>query len=298
MPCTSAVRAVGVDATARRSRPETSRPGRGRAPRGRGTGWRCAWPAGPADPAESAGSRPPAAPAPRGDLQDLPCRAPASASPFRPGPKIMVAALPGLPRWFHRTTISLTSGRPEGPTSRSSATFAPPWGGLRPAVRGRRPARPPPGRAPPAAAGNRHVPHVGIDVSRDGRLSRVIPICCLTLGRPEAHRVSQGTRSQPRRDRRSRLPRGHRARRTDGRGLPARGPQARAPPEGGRGLRDRRARGTRSGPTSTRRRSSGSPSRPAPTRSTPATASCPRTRTWPRPARRRASPSSGRRPTS
>ena len=207
----------------------------------------------------------------------------------------MVATPPGQPGWFHRTTISLAPGRSEGPTSRSSATSAPPWRGLRPAVPVPSPTGAPAGRPPPAAAGNRDVPHVGIDVSRDGRLSRVIPICCLTQGRPEAHRVSQGTRSQPWRDRRSRLPRGHRARRTDGRGLPARGPQERAPPQGRRGLRDRRAGAPGPGLPRPARRSSASPSRPAPTRSTPATASSRRTRAGRGLRRRRASRSSARR---
>ena len=119
-------------------------------------------------------------------------------------------------------------------------------------------------------------------------------ICCLTLGPPEAHRVSQGTRSKPWRDRRPRVSGGDRARRPDRGRLPARGPQERAPSEGGRGLRDRRAGAP--GPRLPRPRgaSPGSPSRPARTRSTPATASSRRTRRWPRPAPRPASPSSAR----
>ena len=51
--------------------------------------------------------------------------------------------------------------------------------------------------------------------------------------------------------------------------------------------RDRRARATRCGPTSTSTRSSAPRGGPAPTRSTPATASCPRTRTWPQACARR-----------
>ncbi len=54
--------------------------------------------------------------------------------------------------------------------------------------------------------------------------------------------------------------------------------------------------GIRCGPTSTPRRSSARRCRPVRTRSTRATASCPRTRCWPRPVSARASPSSGRRP--
>ena len=98
--------------------------------------------------------------------------------------------------------------------------------------------------------------------------------------------VPQGPRRQPRRDRHPGVPRRLRARRADGRGLPLRGPQLRAPAQGRRGLPDRRARATRSAPTSTPRRSSAAPSRPAPTRSTRATASSPRTPTSPRPCER------------
>ena len=70
--------------------------------------------------------------------------------------------------------------------------------------------------------------------------------------------------------------------RADRRGVPVRGPQLRAPAQGRRGLRDRRARAP--GPRLPRpggdRRGGGA--RAAPTRSTPATASCRRTRTSPR----------------
>ena len=80
--------------------------------------------------------------------------------------------------------------------------------------------------------------------------------------------------------------------RADGGGLPVRGPQLRAPAQGRRGLRDRRARPPGPRLPRTRRRSSTRPCAPVPTRSTRATASSRRTRTWPRPARAPASRSS------
>ena len=75
-----------------------------------------------------------------------------------------------------------------------------------------------------------------------------------------------------------------------------RGPQLRPPPEGRRGVPDRRARASRPGLPGRGGDHPGRPRIPAPTPSTPATASCPRTRAGRRPRRTRASPSSARRP--
>ena len=60
-------------------------------------------------------------------------------------------------------------------------------------------------------------------------------------------RVRQDPRRQPWGDRRPRVPRGHRARRQDGRRLPPRGPPVRAPPQGRRVLPDRRGGPPRAG---------------------------------------------------
>ncbi len=68
-------------------------------------------------------------------------------------------------------------------------------------------------------------------------------------------------------------------------------------PEGGRGVPDRRAGPSRAGLPRRGPRSSASRTSPAPTRSTPATGSSPRTRSSRRPPPRPASPSSGRRRT-
>ena len=115
--------------------------------------------------------------------------------------------------------------------------------------------------------------------------------------RPTWSHVLQGARGQPRRDRDPGLPRGLRARvRARWRSSP-RGPLVRAPAEGRRGLRDRRARPPGPRPTSTPRRSSRWPCGPGPTRSTRATASSRRTPRSPRPAPTPASPSSARAPT-
>ena len=103
------------------------------------------------------------------------------------------------------------------------------------------------------------------------------------LDRLRGH-VLQGAGGQPGRDRGARVPRRLRARGAHGRGLPPRGPLVRAPAQGRRGLRDRRARPPGARLPRPAGRSSTSPCAPAPTRSTPATGSSPRTPAWPRPA--------------
>ena len=108
--------------------------------------------------------------------------------------------------------------------------------------------------------------------------------------------VLEGPRRQPRRDRGPRVPGRLRARRPDRRRLPLGGPQRRPPDQGRRGVPDRRGAATRCTPTSTSARSSGWRGSAAPTPSTPATASCPRTRPGPGLRRGRASRSSARRP--
>ena len=108
--------------------------------------------------------------------------------------------------------------------------------------------------------------------------------------------VHEDPRSEPWRDRDPGHARRVRARREDRRGVPLRGPQLAAPAEGRRGVPDRRAGA--SGARLPRRRRD-HPRREgvaAPTRSTRATASSPRTPTSPRPPPRRASRSSARPP--
>ena len=104
--------------------------------------------------------------------------------------------------------------------------------------------------------------------------------------------IEQGPGRQPWRDRDPRLSRRLRARHPHRRGLPLRGPQLAASPEGRRGLPDRRARPPGQRLPRHRRDRSRWRRAAAPTRSTPATASCRRTRCSPRPARRPGSPSS------
>ena len=94
--------------------------------------------------------------------------------------------------------------------------------------------------------------YAGTTVSAVGRLSRV-------RGRPTPREEPCSPRCWSPTAARSRSGRSglRRAGRQDGRGLPVRGPQLDPPAEGRRGLPDRRARATRSAPTSTSTRSSG-----------------------------------------
>ena len=111
----------------------------------------------------------------------------------------------------------------------------------------------------------------------------------------QENHVFEDSGGQPRRNRDPRLPRRLRAGRQDCRRFSHRGPELDPPPEGRRGVSDRRGRPSRSGHTSTSTKSCAWPRNPGRTPSTPATASSPRTRAWRVPPRPPASPSSARR---
>ena len=149
---------------------------------------------------------------------------------------------------------------------------------------------------PSPTAGRRHVCRgprrpQQVVLARDGphsaRAAGLIacPACSPRCSSPTAARSRSGPSARPTSSAR------------DGGGVPVRGPLVRAPAEGRRGLRDRRARppGARlPRPRGDRRgRAQGA----APTRSTRATASSRRTRRSPRRAPTPASPSSARPPT-
>ena len=144
----------------------------------------------------------------------------ASPLPMYRLPRLWGGSSRAARRWFHSDNYTSPAAR----GARIAAATSPRPGGLaRRSVPARRPV---PRRArPPPAARNRDVPHAGITSRGVVRSVGCALICCLTLGPPEAHRVPQGPRRQPWRDRRPRLPRRHRARRPDGRRLPVRGPQ-------------------------------------------------------------------------